>query len=142
MGDKDDSQVLLSILIPTLEIRQRQFYKLYEELNRQITENSLDDEVELLYFSDKEEHSIGFKRNTLIEEAKGEFVAFIDDDDSVSNDYVPLIHDVIKENPEVDCIGIKGIIIFAEEHSRIFVHSLRYNEYFTKGDVYLDRRTT
>ncbi|MBI2486502.1 MAG: hypothetical protein HYW01_06020 [Deltaproteobacteria bacterium] len=78
--------MLFSILIPTLESRQEQFHKLYEKLNRQIAENSLTEEVEVAYFLDNMKHSVGFKRNKLIEWAKGKFVAFVDDDDDVSDD--------------------------------------------------------
>jgi len=128
--------MLLSILIPTLEARKEKFHKLYEKLNRQITENSLTEDVETLYFLENKEHSVGYKRNKLIERAKGKFIAFVDDDDDVSDDYAPLIRNAIKEHPDIDCIGIKGIITFRGKNPHIFIHSLQYKEYFTKEDTY------
>ncbi len=104
--------MLFSILIPTLDNRHEQFSRLYERLNEQINEKFLAKEVEVLYFSDNKQHSLGFKRNKLIEWAKGKFIAFVDDDDNVSDDYVPIICRTIKENPDIDCVGIKGIITF------------------------------
>jgi glycosyltransferase involved in cell wall biosynthesis len=77
--------MLLSILIPTLESRKEEFHRLYEKLSNQIIGNSLADEVEILYLLDNREYSLGFKRNRLIEKAIGRFVAFIDDDDDVSD---------------------------------------------------------
>ena len=98
----------------------------------QISENSLSDEVEVVHFLDNEEHSIGFKRNKLIQSAKGLFIAFVDDDDDVSDDYVPLVYKAITENPDIDCIGLKGLITFNGKRPRHFIHSLQYKEYFTK----------
>jgi glycosyltransferase involved in cell wall biosynthesis len=128
--------MLLSILIPTLESREEQFHKLYEKLNKQITESSLTEEMEIIYFMDNKEHSLGFKRNKLIEMANGKFVAFVDDDDDVSDDYIPLILNAIKENPDIDCVGIKGIITFRGKNPCTFVHSLQYKEYFSEEGMY------
>ncbi|HWP92373.1 MAG TPA: glycosyltransferase [Thermodesulfobacteriota bacterium] len=133
----DDRQILFSILIPTLEDRKEQFDKLYGKLSKQITDNLLQDEVEIVFLLDDKQQSIGSKRNKLIELAKGTFVAFIDDDDDVSNDYVRIICTAIKENPAIDCIGIKGITTFlGRKNHHIFIHSLQYKSYFSKGGVY------
>ncbi len=126
--------MLLSTLIPTLENRRPIFRRLYEKLNRQIIDNSLQVQGDIVYFSDNKQHSIRYKRNWLIDQAKGMFVAFVDDD--VSDDYVSLICDAINENPDIDCIGIRGIITFQGNNPCIFVHSLRYKEYFSKAGMY------
>ncbi len=127
--------MLLSILIPTLKSRQGQFQLLCQKLNRQINKNSSDKEVEVLSCLDNREHTVGFKRNRLIERAKGKFIAFVDDDDDVSDDYILLICKAIKAHPDIDCIGIKGRITFRGKKPRIFIHSLRYTEYFTIKDI-------
>lgn len=126
----------LSILIPTIQSRQKQFQKLKKKLDRQIAENSLLEEVEIVCFLDNRNHSIGFKRNKLINSAKGMFVVFVDDDDDVSDDYVLLIYRAIINNPDIDCIGIKGLITFRERMPRTFIHSLQYKEYFSKKKTY------
>jgi hypothetical protein len=126
----------LSILIPTIESRQKQFQKLKKELERQISENLLFKEVEIIHLLDNKEYSIGFKRNKLINTAKGKFVVFVDDDDHVCDDYVLLIYQAIINNPGIDCIGIKGMITFRKRMPRIFIHSLKYKEYFSKGKTY------
>jgi glycosyltransferase involved in cell wall biosynthesis len=128
---------LLSILIPTLESRRELCQQLCQKLGQQIRENALDEDAEIVWLLDNGEHSVGFKRNTLIERAKGEFVAFVDDDDDVSDDYVPLICRAIKDHPDIDCIGIKGIITFAGRHPRLFIHSVQYQDYFSKDGTYL-----
>jgi glycosyltransferase involved in cell wall biosynthesis len=128
--------MLFSILIPTLKDRQGQFNNLYQKLRRQITEESLNEEVEILSLLDNKDHTIGLKRNKLIERAEGKFIAFVDDDDTVSDNYVSLICSAIKTNPDIDCIGIKGQITFRGKKPRIFIHSLQYTEYFTNKGTF------
>jgi hypothetical protein len=128
--------MLFSILIPTLESRRTQFERLQSTLNRQVHEHGLADAVEILSLLDNGEHSVGVKRNALIAKANGRFVAFVDDDDATSDDYVPLICRVIRERPDIDCIGITGLITFAGRHPRRFVHSVQYRHYFTRGGTY------
>src|SRR5215467_9960671 len=101
-------QMLLSILIPTLESRRASFLRLYQRLDRQIVHNNLRSVVEILVFEDGGQHSIGKKRNALLQRAAGRFVVFVDDDDDVSDDYVRLIAGALSKRPDVDCIGIKG----------------------------------
>ncbi len=126
----------LSILIPTIVSRQKQFRKLNEKLDRQIADNSLSNEVEIVHFLDNKNHSIGFKRNRLINTAEGKFIVFVDDDDDVSNDYVLLIFQAIMNNPDIDCIGIKGNITFRKRMPRIFIHSIQYKKYFSSRATY------
>lgn len=128
--------MLFSILIPTLDQRRSKFIKLYSGLSEQIDRASGADETELLSYSDNGENSIGYKRNQLLARAQGEFIAFVDDDDEVGDDYVALICRALKEHPDVDCIGIKGSITFAGGHSHVFVHSLQYDSYFKKNGIY------
>lgn len=114
----------LSILIPTL-VKRREFCKsLQWELAKQKT-----DEVEVLAYEDSGEKTIGEKRNQLLEWAKGEYVAFIDDDDTVSKDYIELVLKGIKEGK--DCISLRGVITFDGENPEIFEHSIKYDEYRT-----------
>jgi glycosyltransferase involved in cell wall biosynthesis len=128
--------VLLSLLIPTLEARRTLFLALWEHLRKQIQEAGLDEAVEILSLSGNGEKSIGAKRNELVEQARGEFIAFIDDDDLVSHDYVSRICDAIRRRPDIDCAGIRGLVTFRGKHAREFVHSLAYRDYFSRGGRY------
>ena len=58
-------------------------------------------EVEIVKFIDKGELTIGAKRNQLVKRSKGEYIAFIDDDDLVSFDYVSKILKAIEKNQTV-----------------------------------------
>lgn len=128
--------MLLSILIPTLKSRRSQFVKLHETLLRQISGAQLVGEVEVLSLCDGGELPTGSKRNTLLVRAVGDFVVFVDDDDEISKDYVARICEAIRRRPEIDCVGITGVITFRGHHERRFIHSLRYNDYSSAGGVY------
>jgi glycosyltransferase involved in cell wall biosynthesis len=130
------SSILLSLLIPTLESRRPQFTALYDALVQQIADAHLEPAVEVLYLADDGAQPTGAKRNALLDRASGEFVAFVDDDDNVSADYVARICDAIRRRPAIDCVGIKGIITFRGRHPRVFVHSLRYSDYSSAGGIY------
>ena len=129
------SPPLLSILIPTLPERQDSFSRLTRKLRAQIDATESGDRVEILDFLDSREHTIGAKRNWLLDRARGEFVAFVDDDDDVSERYVDLIRHAIEDHPEIDCVGIKGTISFRGRIERTFVHSIRFRDYRSRGDV-------
>ncbi len=129
--------MLLSILIPTLESRREDFLRLYRKLDSQIVRNHLRADVEILVFEDRGQHSIGKKRNALLQRAAGRFVVFVDDDDDVSDDYVRLIAAALRERPDVDCIGIKGQITFHGRHPRTIIYSVRYDQPCTRGSEYL-----
>jgi glycosyltransferase involved in cell wall biosynthesis len=126
----------LSLLIPTLEFRSGQLSRLVEGLELQARNAERISEVEILTYPDAGELSIGYKRNLLLGRAKGEFVAFIDDDDEVSERYIELICGALARRPEVDCLGIRGIITFRGSHPREFVHSLRYADIFSRHHTY------
>jgi glycosyltransferase involved in cell wall biosynthesis len=126
----------LSVLIPTLVERREQCARLLAELDRQIRQHGLADEVEVLSLLDNREAPVGVKRNALLDRARGDFVAFVDDDDEISPDYVALFHRAIVEHPAIDCVGITGRIVFVGGQERFFIHSTRYRAYRSRGGVY------
>ena len=128
--------MLLSILIPTLVSRRPLFARMQAHLGAQIGRCGSEDEVQVLHLEDNREQTTGAKRNALIEMAAGRFVAFVDDDDRVSDDYVERILGVLRRQPDIDCIGIRGLITFRGRHPHEFIHSLRYNDYFSQGGIY------
>jgi glycosyltransferase involved in cell wall biosynthesis len=126
----------LSLLIPTLECRSDQLSRLAKGLELQVRNAGRGSDVEILSYQDGGEHSIGYKRNILLGRAKGEFVAFIDDDDEASESYIELICGALGRRPEVDCLGIRGIITFRGSHPHEFVHSVRYSDMFSRNHTY------
>jgi glycosyltransferase involved in cell wall biosynthesis len=119
----------LSILVCSTEERKGCFQNLARVLKAQ--SNSY---VELLANIDNGLKTIGAKRNELLESAKGDYVCFVDDDDMLSPFYTSKILEAIKTNP--DCCGLEGIITFSCKYPKKFIHSLRYDHWFEKEDIY------
>lgn len=71
----------LSILTPTIPGRESQLASLQKSLGNHPA-------VEHLVFCDNRKRSIGAKRQALVDIARGEYIAFVDDDDEVSGDYI------------------------------------------------------
>lgn len=76
--------MLLSILICTLPERSYQLNRLMGILLPQ----SIERDMEILIDDRPRNITTGQKRNDLIVKAQGDYIAFVDDDDSVTNDYV------------------------------------------------------
>ena len=78
---------LLSILIPCVPSRlSLQASALLAKLEAQRELDKLD--VEILLLCDNKRRPVGAKRQALLEQARGQYVAFCDDDDDVSDDYL------------------------------------------------------
>lgn len=112
------SNILFSVLIPTLESRKDMAEALWAKLAKQ-TEGVED--VELLMLRDNKQRTIGAKRQALLDIAQGEYLAFVDDDDDVSCDYVSEIVGSITSNlalgvfPELFVFPIKCTINGGQE---------------------------
>lgn len=113
----------LSILILSLNRRKHYLNKL-----KNILEPQLNDNVEVLYSIDDGEKSIGTKRNELLNDAIGDYICFVDDDDLISNDYVEKILKATETNP--DTIGIH--LLHKEDGilRGLTYHSLKYDKWW------------
>lgn len=109
--------MILSILTPAVPSRREQLRVLHDELTRQIGEQ----QVELLAFLDNKRRSVGAKRDALLRAARGDYIAFVDDDDFVSEDYVASILEAVRTEPSPDVVtflqratvnGQSGIVEF------------------------------
>lgn len=110
----------ISIIIPyykTLDLTKR----LFEVLTPQLTE-----EIEVIIVDDgcneKELDNLGVKvihlpensgnaskpRNVGLDNAKGKYIAFIDSDDMVSNDYIETLLEYTKKNTDIIFLSWKG----------------------------------
>jgi len=89
--------IQLSILTPTIPSRKEQLSKLSEKIAKQ----SDDLAVEHLSFADNRTRTIGAKRQALLDIARGEYIAFVDDDDDIKPDYVSEILLAIQQGPDV-----------------------------------------
>lgn len=90
----------LSILIPSVPERMEFLTTLISELHRQ----AVGQPVEILVILENKRRSIGAKRNALIEQAQGNYVVFVDDDDRVHASYVDTLLSCIAEHSDADCV--------------------------------------
>lgn len=127
-------QPKLSILIPSLHSRAGMLASLLRSIENQVQENNAKELVEILVEMDGGAMSTGAKRNVLLQKATGDFTVFVDDDDSISNDYLKLILKGIETNP--DTISLNGIITFDSCGGRLFKHSIRYGSYYENDGIY------
>lgn len=127
--------MLWSILICTIDGREESFNRLCKTLTEQINALGLQDQVEVLACKDaRGEHTIGFKRNVLMQMSSGLYTQFADDDDEVSDDFIKTIHAKLQNKP--DCVSLVGIITTNGAHPKKFIHSIAYDKYFEENDVY------
>ncbi len=125
----------LSVLILSIFGREAQLESLMTNLLQQIREHDLSERVEILVSKDERgQNSIGEKRNGLLANCSGEYAAFIDDDDSVSEDYLPVIINAISTKPDV--VSLEGIYIVDGFNPKKFVHSNKYVDWFESDGVY------
>lgn len=117
----------LSILIASIPSREMMLNQLVDFIGLQggdvevLTDNNLG-------------YNIGRKRNLLLERATGEYIVFVDDDDTVSGDYVGLILKGIEEKP--DCLGISGVISVNGGEPRQWHISKEYGLWYEQDSVY------
>jgi hypothetical protein len=92
---------ILSILICTIKSRQLLCGRLLNILRPQRR-----DDVEVLIDEDDGDITIGEKRNRLLDRADGKYTCWVDDDDTVDENYVGLLVSALSTDP--DCVGFKA----------------------------------
>jgi len=85
--------------------------------------------VEIL-IDDTEPMNVGMKRNRLLERAKGEYVCFIDDDDMITDIYVPKTLKALETKPDV--VELVG---FLPKYDLPFIHNLNCGGHFKKDGI-------
>ena len=88
-------QYRLSILMPGLQSRAADC-RVKNQILSQMTS-----EVEFIELIDSGEKSSGLKRQELSDLAQGKYLAFVDDDDTVSSDYIKKLLSAISEEPDL-----------------------------------------
>ena len=86
---------LLSILV--CHLAERDMQALTVQLHKQLR---LYPEVEVIIATDNGEYTVGKKRNELMKRSRGEYVAYVDDDDMIPDEYAESILSELR-NPEL-----------------------------------------
>lgn len=133
------SDILLSVLIPTVLERAPQFHKLKQHIFHQLIDYELTDIVEIIHLQDNKELTIGEKRNRLYRMANGLYSVQIDDDDWLHPQAIPYIVDELKDNP--DCVGYKELCIFDGKRVESSNFSIRYPGWMDNHDGFNHVRT-
>ena len=120
---------LLSILIPTVVGREKEYNLLVSSLHKQYN----GDEVDIFTLKDNKEMTIDQKRENLYKNAKGLFSWMIDDDDDISADAIWEILKAIKSNPEIPCITFRENCMINGEY-KSSNHSIKYSQWMDNQD--------
>jgi len=127
----------LSILICTIPSRTAMFTRLLESIHSQIQGAGPKAFEEIEIISNRSAVDIvGKKRNDLLQKAQGKFIVFIDDDDYILDGYVHDIYHAIKNNPDIDCIGISGFMTTNGAGKREWHISKEYGSWFEQDGIY------
>jgi len=130
---------LLSILTPTIEERAfdrdqiSDTWGLVMTIETQILNAKAEGQVEHLWLGDNRTRSIGAKRQALVDIARGEYIAFIDDDDDISGDYVSSLLAGIKTGADV--ITFRQRAIYNGLESEVHFGVNNQDEQFNPGGI-------
>jgi len=99
------SEIKFSVLMLSIPERIESMQAAVKHLQEQADATGQPKSVEILVLLDNRSKSISEKRNDLLRMARGKYIAFLDDDDAVSKDYMSKILAAIDTNDGVDCIS-------------------------------------
>jgi len=114
---------LLSVLMPSIPERSMQAHALWQKIELSAGGAVVSDQVELLMFRDNKKRSIGLKRQALLEQAHGEYICFVDDDDDVQRGYLELICGALRDG-QADVLTFDTICVFPDQQQAVVTHSL------------------
>lgn len=97
-------EIKFSVLILSIPSRIQSLTAAVEQLQAQADGTGQPQSVEILVLLDNRSKSIAEKRNDLLGIARGKYIAFLDDDDAISKDYMEKILKAIDAHDGVDCI--------------------------------------
>jgi hypothetical protein len=122
--DEKDYPISLSILTPSVPERiESHLIPLLNKIKGQIG----DLPIEHLVLIDNKKRSIGYKRDSLVKTAKGKYLAFVDDDDDISEDYVSELYDAISKT-NVDVITFDQYCYVNDNGVSVINFSLNHKE--------------
>lgn len=128
-------QPTLSILTPSIPSRLQRLGMDCQWLMSQLSEQIGDMPVEHLVLCDNRARNIGAKRQALADIARGQYIAFVDDDDDVSDDYVASLLEAAKTGADV--ITFRQQAIYNGLESEVHFGALNHDGPFIPGGITL-----
>lgn len=123
-----------TICIATLGQRSDRFQRLLGVLLPQVDEQRGRVNVSALW--NNGERPLGEVRQALVEDATGDYVSFIDDDDVVPHYFVPEIITALDQEPVVDYVGFQLQCYVDGTELKPTYHSLRYKQWWDDDSGY------
>jgi glycosyltransferase involved in cell wall biosynthesis len=131
----------LSILTATIPGREKQVTALQSKIEQQRAElcqpwkndKTWPSRVEHLVLSDNKTRSIGAKRQALVDIARGDYIAFVDDDDDISDDYVASL--LAATETGADCITFRQRAFYNDLESEVVFDVNHKDEPFKPGGI-------
>ena len=127
-----------TILVPTLGQRRKLLQRMLAGLMPQVERAA--GAVRVLAYWNNGENSLADTKQALLDATETDYLSFVDDDDTVSDDYVSAILDALRRGP--DYVGLK---LQVYENGRPFVlshHSLSHGGWINEGAPYYRRDIT
>lgn len=127
----------LSILVCSVHTRYDTFLpKIEKQLFDQLNNLSVIDQerVEIIVLTDNKKMMLGHKRNTMVEMAQGKYIAFVDDDDRIADDYLLTLLNAT--DSDADCIVFQAEVSLNGEKPKICYYSKDVKADYNKPDAY------
>lgn len=127
----------LSILVCSVHTRYKTFLpKIQDQLYDQLAALSDTDQqrVEIMVLVDNKQMMLGHKRNKMVELAQGKYVAFVDDDDRIAEDYITSLLEATAS--DADSIVFKAEVSLNGEPPRICHYSKDVRRDYNHKDGY------
>lgn len=114
-----------TICIATNTHRRKELERLMKVLSPQV--DKYKGQIEILVFFNNFEYSLGYLRQCLLQEARGEYICHIDDDDMVPEDYCDTIFPLLDGT---DYIGFRVDFYDKGQKMKPVYHSLKYEYWY------------
>lgn len=126
------TQPLWTIAILTVPSRHLEFNRIYGMLDYQASQLDHPSDVEIIAHTNPN-LKIAAKRQDCLEDARGKYFNFVDDDDLVAHNYVQRLSELMDG---VDYIGFRMQHFLNGHASKPTFHSLRYDRWYDDANGY------
>lgn len=122
-----------SILIATVGARNAELRRIADCLHHQLEDVDAD-RVEVVVYWDNFDSTLGEVRQALLDDARGDYVNFVDDDDEVPSYYVERVLGALDSRPAM--VGWRQQLFWCGKPTKPTFHSLQYDRWWEDADGY------